>query len=206
MNLTPKPILIVLLINTILLSGCLPPMVQGLSTMNSVIALKNDRRSVGEVLDDKTIALKLFAWYNDNKQLTDAHLNFMVYDKTLLITGEVPTATMRSYSSKNAMLQAPKLKRVFSEVIVGQSSGNLSRIKDSAITLQVEAHFQNQDDFHPTHVRVMTENQTIYLMGSVTQLEGSKAAKLAAQAKGVHKVVKFFDYLKKLPIKPSNRS
>ncbi|RUM76703.1 MAG: BON domain-containing protein, partial [Candidatus Thioglobus sp.] len=69
----------------------------------------------------------------------------------------------------------------------------------AAITTQVEVLFQNQEVFHPTHVKVMTENQTVYLMGKVTKREADKAATTSAKAKGVRKVVKLFDYLKTRP-------
>ena len=45
----------------------------------------------------------------------------------------------------------------------------------------------------------MTENQNVYLMGAVTDREGSMAAKVAAKAKGVKRVVKMFDYLESRP-------
>ena len=123
----------------------------------------------------------------------------MVYNKTVLITGEVSNNALLSYASKHAQLQTPLIKQIFSEVIIGPNSGLLSRTKDSAITIQVEALFQNQEVFHPTHVRVMTEAQTIYLMGAVTKREADKAAKVASKAKGARKVVKLFDYLKTRP-------
>jgi len=88
---------------------------------------------------------------------------------------------------------------VFNEVSVKSNSSLLKRAKDSAITLQVEAMFQNQEVFHPTHVRVMTEAQTVYLMGSVTKREADKAVKIVTKAKGIKQVVRLFDYLKTRP-------
>jgi hypothetical protein len=45
----------------------------------------------------------------------------------------------------------------------------------------------------------MTEDQVVYLMGAVTKREADMAAKTAAKAQGVYKVVKLFDYLKTRP-------
>jgi osmotically-inducible protein OsmY len=158
--------------------------------------VSNDRRTVGEVLDDKTIMLNLFTWPITDSALADTHLNFMVYDKTVLITGEVPTKKMRDYVAKQAQLQDSKIKQVFNELIVGPNNSLLNRAKDSTITLQVEALFYDQEVFHPTHIRVMTENKTVYLMGAVTKREADKAVKSATKVNGVKKVVKFFNYLK----------
>ena len=188
----------VLIANSLFLTGCLPA-IQSASTVSTAITVTNDRRSAGEVLDDRTIAFRLFAWPSTDTALEDAHLNFMVYDKAVLITGEAPTNSVRNYASKQAALQDAKIKQVFNEVTVGPNSSLLSRAKDSAITVQVEALFHDQEVFHPTHVRVMTENQTIYLMGAVTKREADKAVKVASKAKGAKKVVKLFNYLKTRP-------
>jgi osmotically-inducible protein OsmY len=67
--------------------------------------------------------------------------------------------------------------------------------------LQVEALFYDQEVFHPAHIRVMTENKTVYLMGAVTKREADKAVKSATKVNGVKKVVKFFNYLKDKSIK-----
>lgn len=187
-----------LIANASLLTGCLPA-IQSASTVSTAITVTNDRRSAGEVLDDRTIAFRLFAWPSTDAVLEDAHLNFMVYDKTVLITGEAPSSSVRSYASKQAALQDGKIKQVFNEISVGPNSSLLSRAKDSAITVQIEALFHDQEVFHPTHVRVMTENQTVYLMGAVTKREADKAVKVASKAKGAKKVVKLFNYLKTRP-------
>lgn len=187
-----------IIVNTLFLAGCLP-IIQGVSSLGAVITIANDRRSAGEILDDRAIYFKLFAWVNTDSALEDAHLNFMVYDKNVLITGEVSSDVLRNYAAKQAQLQGAKITRVFNELSVGPNSGLLSRAKDVTITAQAEVLFHNQEVFHPTHVRVMTENQTIYLMGAVTKREADKAVKTAVKARGVKKVVKLFNYLKTRP-------
>ncbi|ALE52515.1 hypothetical protein SP60_04365 [Candidatus Thioglobus autotrophicus] len=188
----------VLIANSLLLTGCLP-VIQGASTMSTIITTTNDRRSAGEVLDDRTIMFRMLAWPNQDSALEDVHLNFMVYNKSVLITGEVPSNAVLKYTIEQAQIQDPKIKQVFNEITVGPNSGLLSRSKDAAITAQVETLFHDQEVFHPTLVRVMTESQTVYLMGAVTQREAQKAVKVASKAKWAKKIVKRFDYLKTRP-------
>ena len=187
-----------LIVNSFLLTSCLPA-IQGASTISTIITTTNDRRSAGEVLDDRTIMLRMLAWPGQDIMLEDAHLNFMVYNKSLLITGEVPNNATLKHTIQQAKIQDPKIKQVFNEITVGPNSGLLSRSKDAAITAQIETLFHDQEVFHPTLVRVMTENQTVYLMGAVTQREAQKAVKVASKAKWVKKIVKRFDYLKTRP-------
>ena len=188
----------VLIANSLLLTGCLPA-IQAASTVNTIIATNNDRRSVGEVLDDRTIMFRMLAWPSQDPMLKDAHLNFMVYNKSVLITGEVPSNAVLEHTIKQAKIQDSKIKLVFNEITVGPNSGLLSRSKDTVITTQVETLFHDQEVFHPTLVRVMTEAQTVYLMGAVTKREAQSAVKVASKAKWVKKIVKRFDYLKTRP-------
>ncbi len=188
----------ILIANSLLLTGCLP-VIQGASTVSTIITTTNDRRSTGEVLDDRTIMFKMFAWSSQDLMLKDAHLNFMVYNKRVLITGEVPSNAALEYTIKQAKIQDPKIKQVFNEITVGPNSGLLSRSKDTVITSQVETLFHDQEVFHPTLVRVMTEGQTVYLMGAVTKREAQSAVKLASKAKWAKRIVKRFDYLKTRP-------
>ena len=185
-----------LILSSIFLSGCI---VSTASTVSTVVSVANERRTTGEMIDDKTIGLRLLAWSTEGRKLGGAHVNFMSFDRVVLATGEAPNNDLRSYIVKQVQIIDPKVKSVINEIIVGPNSGYLSRIKDAAITTQVEVLFQNQEVFHPTHVKVMTENQTVYLMGKVTKREADKAATTAAKAKGVRKVVKLFDYLKTRP-------
>lgn len=195
-----KLVLFALLIaHSLLLVGCLPA-IQGMSGVSSIISVNNDRRSAGVILDDKTTYLKLATWAAEDVKLNNTHLNFLIYNKAVLVTGETPSKALHAYIGKQAKRQSPAIKQVFNEVSIGSNSGLLKRAKDSAITLQVEAVFQNQEVFHPTHVRVMTEAQTVYLMGAVTKREADKAVKISAKAKGVKQVIRLFDYLKTRPV------
>ncbi|SFV86070.1 21 kDa hemolysin precursor [hydrothermal vent metagenome] len=150
-------------------------------------------------MDDKGIEFSLFSWGGEDKILKDAHLNFMVYSKEVVITGEVPTQAIRNYVVKQAPLKDFKIKKVYNEIKVAKNTGLLSRAKDSAITIESKALFQNQDVFNPLHVEIMTENRTVYLMGALTNREANKVTKIVSTIGGVERIVKFFHYLKTRP-------
>jgi len=186
-----------LILSSILLSGC----ISTASTVSTAITVANERRTTGEVIDDKTIGLRLLAWSTEDEKLSDAHLNFMSFDRKVLVTGEAPNNSIRNYIVKQIKIVDPKVKQVYNEIIISPKTSYLSRIKDTAITTQIEALFLDQEVFHPTHIKVMTENQVVYLMGKVTKREAEKATKIATSTKGINvkKVVKLFDYLKTRP-------
>ena len=197
-------LLCALLASSFIFSSC-SPIVQGAAAVTTVATMSNDRRSAGEILDDKTLDLKLSSIVRKDEILEDMHLNFMVYNKAVLMTGESPSNEARDYLEKQIKRNAPKMKQLINEVAVMPNSGYLSRAKDGIITVQIEALFLDQEVFHPSHVRVMTERRTVYLMGSVTKREAEHATNLATRAKNVDKVVKLFNYLLVRPAKEIER-
>ena len=182
------------LVSSFILSSC-SPIVQGAAAVTTVATMSNDRRSAGEILDDKNIDFKLSSIVRKDEILEDMHINFMVYNKAVLMVGESPSAEARDYLEKQIKRKATKMKQLINEVAIMPNTGYLSRTKDGVITVQIETLFLNQEVFHPTHVRVMTERGTVYLMGSVTKREAEHATNLATKAKNVDKVVKLFNYL-----------
>ena len=187
-------ILFALLISSTILSSC-SPIVQGAAAVTTVATMSNDRRTVGEILDDKTLYMDLGNIVRKDAALDDAHINFNVFNMSVLMTGEVSTDDLKSYLEETVLNNALKIEQLINEVEVMPNSSYLSRAKDSVISIQIEALFLDQEVFHPAHVSVLTERKTVYLMGSVTKREAEHATNVASKAKNVKKVVKLFNYL-----------
>jgi osmotically-inducible protein OsmY len=187
-------ILFALLMSFALLSSC-APIVQGAAAVTTVATMSNDRRSIGEILDDKTLYMTLGNIVSKDMMLDDAHINFNVYNKSVLITGEVPTDDLKNYLEEIVKKKSPKINQLINEVVIMPKSSYLARAKDGLISVQIEALFLNQEVFHPAHVSVLTERGTVYLMGSVTKREAEQATNVASKAKNVKQVVKLFNYL-----------
>ena len=183
-----------LLISSSFLSSC-SPIVQGAAAVTTVATMANDRRSMGEILDDKALYMDLSNLVNKDPMLDDAHINFNVFNKSVLMTGEAPDDDLKNYLEEQVKRRAPAMKQLINEVEVMPNSSYLSRAKDGVISVQIEALFLDQEVFHPRHVSVLTERKTVYLMGSVTKREAEHATNVASKAKNVNKVVKLFNYL-----------
>ena len=109
-----------LILSSIFLSGCI---VSTASTVSTVVSVTNERRTTGEMIDDKTIGLRLLAWSTEGRKLGGAHVNFMSFDRVVLATGEAPNNDLRSYIVKQVQVIDPKVKSVINEIIVGSNSG-----------------------------------------------------------------------------------
>ena len=197
-------ILFALLISSTILSSCVP-IVQGAAAVTTVATMSNDRRTMGEILDDKTLYMALGKIISKDEMLNDVHINFNVYNKSVLMVGEAPTDDLRNYLEEMVKKKSPKMDQLINEVAVMPKSSYLDRAKDGVISLQIEALFLDQEVFHPSHVSVLTERKTVYLMGSVTKREAEHATNVASKAKNVKKVVKLFNYLMVRPAEEIER-
>ena len=192
------------MISSSILSSC-APLVQGAAAVTTVATMSNDRRTMGEILDDKTLYIELGNLVDDDTMLDDSHINFNVYNQAVLMTGEVPNDNTRDYLESIVKSKSTKIKQLINEVGVMPKSSYLNRARDGVITVQVETLFFDQEVFHPSHVSVLTERGVIYLMGSVTKREAEHATNVASKAKNVKKVVKLFNYLLVRPAKEIER-
>ena len=191
-------ILSALLISSTILSSCIP-IVQGAAAVTTVVTMSNDRRTMGEILDDKTLYMNLVNIVSKDSTLDDTHINFNVYNKSVLMAGEVPTDDLKNYLEETVKKKASKMNQLINEVAVMPNSSYLKRARDGVISVQIEALFLDQEVFHPAHVSVLTERATVYLMGSVTKREAEQATNVASKAKNVKQVVKLFNYLATRP-------
>ncbi|MDA7440535.1 BON domain-containing protein [Candidatus Pseudothioglobus singularis] len=193
-------ILCAIMITSSILTSC-TPIVQGAAAMTTVATMSNDRRSMGEILDDKTLYMDLGNLVTTDPMFDDSHINFNIYGQAVLITGEVSNLNVRDYLESLVKSKSAKISQLINEVAVLPKSSYLDRAKDGVITVQIETLFFDQEVFHPSHVSVLTERGVVYLMGSVTKREAEHATNIASKAKNVKKVVKLFNYLMVKPAK-----
>ena len=101
-------LLCALLVSSFILSSC-SPIVQGAAAVTTVSTMSNDRRSAGEILDDKTIDFNLSSIVRKDTILEDMHINFMGYNKAVLMVGESPSAEARDYLEIQMKRNAPRI-------------------------------------------------------------------------------------------------
>ena len=87
------------------------------------------------------------------------------------------------------------VRGVHNEMAVAGVSSYTVRSNDALITTKVKARFLDAQKFNPLHVKVVTENSIVYLMGLVRKQEANDATDIARTTSGVQKVVRVFEYL-----------
>ena len=185
------PALILALPAVLGLQGC-PAIIAGGGVL-AVTSLE-DRRTTGTQLDDSAIESRA-ASLTSERLGERAHINVMSFNRAVLLTGEAWDDATRAEVEK-IVSAVPNVRSVTNEVQVAGLSSATSRANDTAITAKVKGRFTNVKGLNPLHVKVVTEQGVVYLLGLVTESEAETATDLARTTGGVRKVVKVFEYCK----------
>lgn len=172
------------------LQGCFPVVAAGVGTGALMAA---DRRTTGAYIEDEGIENKANSQISAKYKNT-THVNVTSFNRHVLITGEVPNEEAKAGIAQ-IVAGIPNVKAVSNELAVSGLAGITSRSSDSIITGDVKLRFLNNKVFQADHVKVITENGTVFLMGLVYHKEAEAATEIASTTGGVQRVVKVFEYL-----------
>jgi osmotically-inducible protein OsmY len=174
-----------------LLQGCFPLAVTG---MGAATLMATDRRTTGTYIEDESIEWKAVARLREFTS-RGVHANPTSFNRRVLLTGEAPTEDLKK-QVEDAVRGVDNVRDVVNELKVAGASSLASRGNDALITSNVKARMVNNGRFSPSHVKVLTEANTVYLMGLVTQSEADAAVEVTRTTQGAERVVKVFEYVK----------
>jgi len=169
--------------------GCAAAVIGGAAAGGYLVG--EDRRSAAVLTDDQAIELRVSNRVAEKHP--GVHVSSTSYNKLVLLTGEVPTAEAKADVEKIAR-EAGNVRGVYNELTVGPPKPLSSRANDSYLTSVVKTRFIDAQRFNPVHIKVVTEDGTVYLMGIVKRAEGDAATEVARTARGVKRVVRVFEY------------
>ncbi|MEK6596089.1 MAG: BON domain-containing protein [Pseudomonadota bacterium] len=174
------------------LAGCVPMFAIGTAAGTGTY-ISEDRRTSGMFIEDEGIELKgsrrIYQQFGNT-----VHINVTSYNRIVLLTGEAPNATIKADIEK-LMMGVDNVRKIYNEIAVAGNTSLASRSNDTLITSTVKARFLAERKFQINHVKIVTENKVVYLLGVVTRQEADNAARIASSTAGVGKVVKVFEYL-----------
>jgi len=188
----PAPrLLLPLLAIASLLGACVPAL---LVTGAAGTAISyHDRRSTGIQADDETSE-----WRGRNRVPSaysdSANVNFTAFNRNLLVTGEVLNAQARADIGDMAE-RIEGIRRVHNELQIAAVSTLASRSNDVFISSKYKARLLDNDRVASNHIKPVTENGVLFLMGIVNEGEAVAAVNLARTTAGVRKVVNLLEVL-----------
>ena len=171
------------------LAAC-APLVMGGVVVGGLVA--TDRRTTGTQVEDQSIELKASSRVSELATL--GHVSVVSYNRTLLITGEVPDANEKARVER-AVAGIEGVRGVVNELGIGRNSSMGSRSNDTFIAGKISATLLDAPDLQSNAFKIVVERAVVYLMGRVTEREALRATEIARSISGVQKVVQMFEIL-----------
>ena len=165
------------------MSACAPILVASVAG-SALVA--TDRRTSGTQLEDETIELRASSKVRDMFG-EKVHVNVTSYNRQVLLTGEVPSDKERQ-AVAGIVEKVENVKSVVNELSVMPNASLGSRSNDLVVTGKIKASLVDSRDLFANAFKVVTERNTVYLMGRVTQREADSATQVIRNVSGVNKV------------------
>ncbi len=179
-------VLALIITSSLLLAGCLSEVLTGAN-------LVYDRHNIYKTINDFQLSGNVNkALYHDKTfKRDDCNIDVSIFNRDVLLVGEVPTAALREEAYRRAS-GVPGKRRLFNQVAVGDVHGDPAQ--DSWITAKIRSQIFADSDIDPHKFKVVTFGKIIYLMGDVEPEQAAQVIMFARQCAGVTRVVKLFKY------------
>jgi len=169
-----------------------------LASILGVSACSNhERRSTGTVINDQSLEFDVLSNIRNDPDFTEKdHIKVEVHLGVVLLVGETVSEENKTLATRLA--EAPRLtQRVVNDLQVGERAGFGGKLDNSWLSTKVNSILITENTLpgnDAARVKVVSSQNTVYLMGIVTREEGDKVAEIVRNIGGVDKVVKIFDY------------
>lgn len=164
------------------------------ATTSEPVQISTNKRSLGTRLDDER--LETYARVNILKAdpaFEQARINIDSFNGLLLLTGQVPSEQLRQLAG-STVGAINSVRQVHNELLVGPPARFGSQSLDAWITTKIKSRLI-ASSIQSRRIHIITEAQTVFLMGLVSRYEADRATEIARTSDGVQKVVKVFEYL-----------
>ena len=171
------------------LTACVPLVLGGAAAGTALVA--TDRRTSGAQLEDEGIELRSLSRVRENFG-TRVRVNTVSFNRQVLLTGEVPNLQDKQ-AVEDMVKKIQNVASVVNELGVRSSPSLADRSSDLLITGRLKAAILDARDLQSNAFKVVTENNTVYLMGRVTQREAERVTGIARTIPGTQRVVRIFE-------------
>ena len=175
------------------LGGCIavPAIVAGGAAMGTMVA--TDRRTPGAVVEDRGIETK--AALRIREALGDAvHVNVSSYNRTALITGEVPDEKRKAQVEK-IVRDIENAQKTLNELAVMDNTPMTARVSDGILASRIRAALIDEKNLIANAFKITVERGVVYVQGRATAKEIALMTDIVSGLNGVTRVVRILDTL-----------
>lgn len=163
-------------------------------TTSEPIQISTNKRTLGTKINDQQLeTIARVNLNNTSKQLEDAHINIDSFNGIVLLSGQVPNEQLRALAG-DTVGKINSVRQVHNELTTGTPTDFQARSKDSWITTKIKTKLV-ASSIQSRRIVIITEAQTVFLMGLVSRYEADRITNVAKNTDGVKQVVKVFEYV-----------
>lgn len=155
-----------------------------------------NRHGIEKNVHDQYLTMQAFKCLKvKSDDFKNANIAIATFHDEMLLAGQVPEAWQKEKA--DAMVKKiPGVRTVYNQIQIENPSSSLTRMSDAWITAKIKAKMLASDDIDASQIKVVTENGTVYLMGTLLPEEADTVVDIARTTSGVASVVKVFSYIK----------
>jgi len=163
-------------------------------TTSEPIQISTNKRTLGTKINDQQLeTIARVNLNNTSKQLEDAHINIDSFNGLVLLTGQVPNEQLLNLAG-DTVGKINSVRQVHNELTASNPTDFQARSKDSWITTKIKTKLV-ASSIQSRRILIVTEAQTVFLMGLVSRYEADRITNVAKNTDGVKQVVKVFEYI-----------
>ncbi|MBU3021457.1 BON domain-containing protein [Aestuariibacter sp. A3R04] len=155
----------------------------------------NDRRTVGTQLDDQTAEGQVaYRWSKNESLKKSANLQIDIYNGVALVTGQAPSQVLIDEAIA-AVKSVEYVQKVHNQIRIGMPIDASAQAKDIWLASKVKTKLVADERIPSLQVKVIVQNSEVFLMGRVTNQEGTYAVDVARNINGVTRVIRAFEIM-----------
>ncbi len=152
-------------------------------------------RTFGTQVEDESIETKVsHNLGRTDARLGDARINVDSFNGVVLLTGQVPSDELKMKATKVAE-RVRNVREVHNELAIAANLPASQRLADTWLRTRIRTSLAANEEIDSGRIRVVTENNSVYLMGIVTRNEAERIVRAVSGVGGMQRIVKVFDYL-----------
>lgn len=131
----------------------------------------------------------------NHPRFKDTNISVATLNADVLLSGEAPLAWQKEQAGER-IKDIAGVDHVYNMITIASPSSAMTRVSDTWLTTKVKGKIIACADIDATHIKVVTENGKVFLMGTLLPEEAEAAVDIASNTDGVTSVVKLFSYIK----------
>jgi osmotically-inducible protein OsmY len=175
-----------------LLQGCVSAAMSGVSSGAQACYNHHNLQNAYHDQKNSMHVDRAIHWYTN--RFKTSNVSVSTFNNILILVGQVPTAQLRVELDKLARANCDA-KHIYNLTTVSPPASSLTRVSDSWITTKIKTQLIAENEIDPSQIKVITENGTVYLIGTVFPDQADIATYIARTTAGVQNVVRVFSYL-----------